>query len=122
MNVEKYIDDIYTCNRTRCGFCREECPIYNEFRFEAYSCRGRMQIARGVIEKKIKLSKELLNCFNLCTTCGYCGYKCALHNTDIIEALRADLVENGFTNRYKLFRVVKQERVYKLSPKKYLLF
>ncbi len=100
MHVEEYIEDIYTCNRTRCGFCREECPVYNEFRFEAYSCRGRMLIIRGLIEGKIKMSKELLDCVNLCATCGYCRYKCALHNVDIIEALRADLVEHGITDKY----------------------
>ena len=26
--LRPYADDIYTCNRTRCGACREECPIY----------------------------------------------------------------------------------------------
>ena len=100
MYIEKYIDDIYTCNRSRCGFCREECPIYSEFRFEAYSCRGRMQIARGVLEKKVILSKELSECLNLCTACGYCQYQCALNNVDIIESLRADLVKKGITNKY----------------------
>lgn len=100
MHISKYIDDIYTCNRSRCGFCREECPVYQEFRLEAYSCRGRMQIARGVIEEKVKPSKELLDCINLCTTCGYCRYKCALHNVEIIEALRADLVKLGITDKY----------------------
>ncbi|MBD3230919.1 MAG: hypothetical protein GF329_22260 [Candidatus Lokiarchaeota archaeon] len=100
MHISKYVDDIYTCNRSRCGFCREECPVYQEFRLEAYSCRGRIQIARGVIEEKIAPSKELLDCINLCTTCGYCRYKCALHNVEIIEALRADLVKMGITDKY----------------------
>ncbi|MHA1311432.1 MAG: (Fe-S)-binding protein [Candidatus Helarchaeota archaeon] len=99
MHIEKYIEDIYTCNRSRCGFCREECPTFGEFRFEAYSCRGRIQIARGIIEKKVQFSKNLLEAINICTTCGYCEYKCALHNVEIIEALRADLIENGFRNR-----------------------
>lgn len=98
MHIEKYREDIYTCNRSRCGFCREECPVYGEFRFEAYSCRGRMQIARGLMEDIITPSKELLDCINLCTNCGYCRYKCALHNVEIIEALRADLVAEGITD------------------------
>ena len=99
-----YIDDlkenIYTCNRTRCGFCREDCPIYSELRYEAYSCRGKMLIARGLIEGSIKPSKDLIDCISLCTTCGYCLYRCALNNVDLIESLRADLINMGYENRY----------------------
>jgi len=99
-----YIDDlkenIYTCNRTRCGFCREDCPIYSELRYEAYSCRGKMLIARGLIEGSIKPNKDLIDCFSLCTTCGYCLYRCALNNVDMIELLRADLINLGYENRF----------------------
>ncbi|NVM04249.1 MAG: (Fe-S)-binding protein [Candidatus Helarchaeota archaeon] len=99
-----YIDDlkenIYTCNRTRCGFCRENCPVYSELRYEAYSCRGKMLIARGLIEGSIKPNKELIDCISLCTTCGYCLYRCALNNVDLIESLRADLINMGHENKY----------------------
>ena len=50
MELEKYKDAIYTCNRTRCGFCREECPIFKEKKLESYACRGKMLIARGMLE------------------------------------------------------------------------
>ncbi|MFX0135700.1 MAG: (Fe-S)-binding protein [Candidatus Hodarchaeota archaeon] len=99
-----YIDDlkenIYTCNRTRCGFCRENCPIYSELRYEAYSCRGKMLIARALIEDSIKPNKELIECISLCTTCGYCLYRCALNNIGLIESLRADLINLGYENKY----------------------
>lgn len=99
-----YIDDlkenIYTCNRTRCGFCRENCPVYSELRYEAYSCRGKMLIARGLIEGSLKPNKELIECISLCTTCGYCLYRCALNNVDLIESLRADLINMGYENKY----------------------
>lgn len=100
MRIEEYVDDIYTCNRTRCGFCRSDCPLYQEKGFESYSCRGKMLIARGLLEGVLEPSKELSDCVNLCATCNYCGSKCALRNVDIIEALRADLVEAGFKDEY----------------------
>jgi len=58
-----------------------------------------MQIIRGILEGKVKYSQELLELMNLCTTCGYCRFKCALNNVDIIEAFRADLVDRGFINK-----------------------
>ncbi|MHA1381045.1 MAG: (Fe-S)-binding protein [Candidatus Helarchaeota archaeon] len=100
MYINDLKENIYTCNRARCGFCRENCPIYSELRYEAYSCRGKMLIARGIIEGAIKPSKNLIEALSLCTTCGYCLYRCALNNVDIIESLRADLVNMGYENRY----------------------
>ena len=100
MRIEEYKDDIYTCNRSRCGFCREACPTYQEMGFESYSSRGRMLIARGLLEGVLEPSKELLDCVNLCATCGYCQSRCALRNVEVFEALRADLVEQGFKDEY----------------------
>ncbi|MEM3586550.1 MAG: (Fe-S)-binding protein [Candidatus Jordarchaeaceae archaeon] len=101
MRIKKYEDDIYTCNRTRCGYCREPaCVVYKEMGFESYSSRGRMLIARGLLEGVLEPSRELLDCINLCATCGYCASKCALHNVEITESLRADLVDAGFKDEY----------------------
>lgn len=100
MLIDDLKKDIYTCNRTRCGFCRENCPIFSELRFEANSCRGKMLIARGLIEGVIKPDNELIECIDLCTTCGYCQYRCALNNVEIIESLRSDLVNMGYENKY----------------------
>ena len=94
--IEKLRDEIYTCNRTRCGFCREECPIYDIFRFEAFSSRGRSQIAKGLLEGTIQPSQELSECLGLCATCGYCRYRCALPAVELLERLRADLVKAGY--------------------------
>jgi heterodisulfide reductase subunit D len=94
--IEKLRDDIYTCNRSRCGMCREECPVYDLLRFEEYSSRGRSQIAKGLLEGTIKPSKELLESLSLCATCGYCRFRCALPTVDLVERLRADLVKLGY--------------------------
>ena len=91
-----YRDDIYTCNRTRCGFCREECPVYRVNRYETFSCRGKMLVARGLMEGFLEPSKEMAEMLERCLLCGYCQARCALKNMDIITALRRRMVKEGF--------------------------
>ena len=100
MDLEKYKDDIYTCNRTRCGFCRDKCPVYVELKYEAYSSRGKMQIARALLEGRIKPDDALMECLSACTLCGYCMANCALHNVEIFKSLREALVQQGVENKY----------------------
>jgi len=57
--LEDYAEDIYTCNRTRCGFCREQCPVYHVMAYETYSCRGKMLVGRGLMEKTLSPSAEM---------------------------------------------------------------
>ncbi len=94
--LEQYIDDIYTCNRTRCGFCREECPVYRVEGYETYSCRGKMLVARGLLEGTLAPDEEMARMADECLLCGYCAARCALHNVEIITALREALAQAGF--------------------------
>jgi len=93
--LKQYIDDIYTCNRTRCGFCREECPVYRVQGYETYSCRGKMLVARGLVEGTLEPDEEMARMADDCLLCGYCSARCALHNVEIITALRETLAEAG---------------------------
>ncbi len=81
--LEKLADDVYTCNRTRCGFCREECPVYHIKQLETYSCRGKMLVARGLLEGALHPSAELAEMLNECALCGYCQARCALHANEV---------------------------------------
>lgn len=94
----KFVDDIYTCNRTRCGFCREECPVYRVKRLETYSSRGRMLVARGLLEGIVEPSAEVQEVMDDCLMCGYCQARCALENLDIFSAVRQELRAAGFSS------------------------
>lgn len=94
-SLQQYAEDVYTCNRTRCGFCREECPIYRVNRLETYSSRGRMLVARGLLEGILEPSPEIQDLMDECLMCGYCQARCALHNMDVFEAVRQDLRRAG---------------------------
>lgn len=96
--LQEFVEDIYTCNRTRCGFCREECPVYRVKRLETYSSRGRMLAARGLLEGILEPSAELQAVMDDCLMCGYCQARCALHNMDIFSGVRQELREAGYVS------------------------
>jgi glycolate dehydrogenase FAD-linked subunit len=97
--LTEFAEEIYTCNRTRCGFCREECPIYRVKRLETFSSRGRMLAARGLLEGILAPSAEIQEVMDDCLMCGYCQARCALDNMQIFSAVRQELREAGFASQ-----------------------
>jgi Fe-S oxidoreductase len=97
-SLEEFTEDIYTCNRTRCGFCREECPIYRVKRLETYSSRGRMLVARGLLEGILEPSAEIQEVMDECLMCGYCQARCALDNMEIFSAVRHEMRDAGYVS------------------------
>lgn len=96
-SLERYVEDIYTCNRTRCGFCVADCPVYRVKGFEAYTSRGKMIIARGLLEGLVEPSTEMQQVLEGCLLCGYCQARCALANVEIFTLLRQRLAEQGLS-------------------------
>ncbi len=94
-NLRDYAEDIYTCNRSRCGFCREQCPVYHVMVYETYSCRGKMLVGRGLIEKTLSPSVEMAQILDRCLLCGLCQARCALNTLDIITSMRREMVLEG---------------------------
>ena len=66
------------CNR--CGSCLHVCPTYLLTQEEPFSPRGRNQLARLLLERKLKLTDNLSliqkSIFS-CTLCGACSQVCA---------------------------------------------
>ncbi len=114
-DLTSYIDDIYTCNRSRCGFCREECPVYRVKKYETYSCRGKMLAARGLMEGVLEPSEEMADVLDRCLLCGYCQARCALKNMDIITSMRRIMAERGLTSQVhaeNASRIVEKGRLF----------
>lgn len=109
---------IYQCQR--CGGCRQStwkeygiervCPSYEYLaQWEPYSARGRVGIARGILEDRIRVSDKLLEAVYTCTTCGNCRENCfsylpykfgvaespPLDTVKVVETLRSELVKRG---------------------------
>ncbi len=114
MELEKQKRGIYSC--TRCGVCvhkygpygtKRVCPIREHTAgHEPYANRGRIQVARGVLEGTIEITPKLAEVAYTCLLCGNCRQACGsldLQNDlkpkiiqpHINKALRADLYESG---------------------------
>jgi Fe-S oxidoreductase len=102
MRIEEYSDMIYACGR--CNFCKgtdfdERCPqVFTQF-WESATLRGRMAIARGLLEGDLEYADDLAERIFGCFMCGRCREECKkAANIDAItitKAMRADFVDKG---------------------------
>ncbi len=102
MRIEEYRDMIYACGR--CNFCRgidfdERCPQIFTQVWESATLRGRMAIARGLLEGNLEYTEELAERIFGCFLCGRCREECKkAANIDAIaitKAMRGDFVDQG---------------------------
>ncbi len=96
MSLEDFREDIETCFGASCGLCERKCPVYQVLKKKTYTSRGRNRVILGIIEGKIKPSKELAEAYYQCMMCGCCERWCALPDTEIERELRKFLIEQGF--------------------------
>lgn len=102
MQLKDFKDEIYKC--IRCGFCREMvlgqtfriCPLREKLGFESSYARGRMIIARAILEGELTYDQQLIERI-YCTLCGNCMVHCPLEikTVEVFKALRADIVKSG---------------------------
>jgi Fe-S oxidoreductase len=102
MRIEEYKDMIYACGR--CEICRgfdynDRCPEVFTQHWESSTARGRMAIARAILEGKLSYSEDLAERIFGCFMCGRCREECKkAAQIDVIEitkAMRQDFVEQG---------------------------
>jgi len=103
--LEEFQHEIFDC--TRCGFCREwhwkgveaVCPVYPYTSgFEISYARGRVRMARALMEREIEITDSFVEHAFMCTLCGNCDAHCPIEIPlhEIFQAMRADLVEAGY--------------------------
>lgn len=103
MKLAEYRNQIYSC--LRCGFCFDHiegdgqkiCPSYASFGFESYGARGKMALARALIDGVIDYDSEIAERVFACTECGACTEECFkyLPLDRIYAAMKEDLAERG---------------------------
>jgi len=67
-------DAVSQCSR--CGYCEQACPTYVATGEESKSPRGRNQIVRLMIEKKLDDPAAAWEALSTCLTCGACTTAC----------------------------------------------
>jgi len=93
--LKEYEKEIYGCTMLRCGGCGISCPGFTAEGFESNTPRGRMRIARGVLEGKLELTDSLVERIYLCNQCGYCRLRCAFSPVEVVYALKAEIFKAG---------------------------
>jgi glycolate oxidase iron-sulfur subunit len=88
-------DLITKCNR--CGFCQAGCPVYRVTGFEHSLARGRLALARALIEGQLDLTPEVMQALEDCLLCRGCTPHCfpAIKTDEIVGAVR-----QVYLNRY----------------------
>ena len=93
--LKKYEKEIYLCSTCRDGACGILCPSFEVLGFESNTPRGRMRIARGLLEGRLEITDELVKRILTCTGCEYCSTRCSNNPHGVMLALRSCLVEAG---------------------------
>ena len=98
-----------------CGTCKSwyqskywerVCPSGEWKNFDPYYLSGKMQLALGLINGRVKWSSQIARPFFECTLCGACSEQCHVVETNgyrpifdlaipLLEAVRADAVSRG---------------------------
>lgn len=75
----------------------DACPAGIEYGWEAFWNAGKIWIARSILSGDLEFSEEVRDVLMPCITCGQCSAQCEnkIPTVDIIESLRAALVESG---------------------------
>jgi len=75
----------------------DSCPAGIEYGWEAFWNAGKVWIARSILSGDLEFTEEVRDVIMPCITCGQCSAQCEnkIPTVDIIEALRAALVESG---------------------------
>lgn len=103
MRLEEFKEEIYKCGG--CNYCREMytsfrevylvCPVREKLRFVSYTGRGRLMMARGLLEKRLDYSPKLVENIYTCLQCGMCSTHCPgeIDKEPIVQAMRMEIIE-----------------------------
>ena len=103
MYLEIHTADILSCNICSFKYCRGACPVYDIVRSEGIAPSGFNHYALGILKGMIHYTPSAAEQIYKCTTCGACrtdgcvvpGFGDPIDTPRIIEAMRAEIVEQG---------------------------
>lgn len=103
----------------KCGNCQEVCPIFKETLDETGVARGKIQLARALLDGTLDYTPRLQALFSLCLTCKACAEKCPcdVDPEKIILAARAVLAQKKGLHPLKryIFNILKRPKLFKFG-------
>lgn len=88
----------------KCGACRAHCPVFTELKREPAVARGKLALAKAVLEGRMALDDRTYLDMSRCLLCGSCVDKCAndVPTDEIVIAAREELArKRGLTTFHK---------------------
>jgi len=109
-HLSQFEKELWKCGR--CAYCVDEeiCPSYRLIGFESGAAKGRILIARALLNNKLEFSPDLMENLNLCFMCGACKERCKtaakIDTVKIFLAMRREALDLGLypeklLSRYK---------------------
>jgi len=102
MHLEKYSEDVTTCNTCGNNFCRIWCPVHDQTKKESSFSAGLNHFALGILKGLTKYTRSSIETIYQCTTCAACREARCLpgeapfgdpvDTPSVVEAMRADIV------------------------------
>jgi Fe-S oxidoreductase len=99
--------DILTYQCLRCAFCFDLswlgpyhlCPSYLSGSYETHTARGRIALARAVLEGELDYNQEMAERVFSCTLCGSCSTHCLkqIDISKIYQGMREDMAARDLT-------------------------
>ena len=79
----------------KCGACRAHCPVFGELKREPAVARGKVALAKAVLEGGMELDDRTYLDMSKCLLCGSCVEKCAndVPTDEIVVAAREALAQ-----------------------------
>lgn len=92
-SIDEYKDETLRC--LRCGLCHSVCPVYSETHEELSVARGKLRLARALLEGEVEVTPRMKEIMSLCLSCGACVSNCpSVIKTDkVVLATRAYATE-----------------------------
>lgn len=98
-HLGQFKKELWKCGR--CAYCVDEeiCPSYRLIKFESGAAKGRILIARALLNDKLDFSSDLAENLNLCFMCGACKERCKtaakIDTIKIFLAMRKEAIGLG---------------------------
>lgn len=95
-HLKKWQDKLHKC--IRCGYCYENCHIFQVTGWETDTPRGKLVMLHGLMQGEIEATNYLAEKVFECYMCKRCDVSCSakVEVTDIFMDARADFIEAGF--------------------------
>jgi glycolate oxidase iron-sulfur subunit len=111
--LERVADELKKC--VKCGACRPNCPAFSAFQREPAVARGKVALAKHILNGDLALDDGTYGAMSKCLLCGSCADKCPnqVPTDEIVIAARESLAQKrGLTTFHKAVgRVIKTRKL-----------